>query len=59
MAYNARRTLPAERDAGITLPYVVEHVSGRIATTCLTWREAIMKRDELEEEEQVAHAVPA
>lgn len=52
MNFNARRTLPAERNEGIALPYVVEHICGRIAATCLTWREALMMRDRLEEKEQ-------
>lgn len=54
MVFNARRTLATDHQSGIPvqLPYLVEHVSGHIAATAYTWREALMLRDALEEKEQ-------
>lgn len=56
MKFNARRTLKTDRRANayVTDPFVVEHTSGLIVHTCLTWREAIIWRDRFETDERAA-----
>jgi hypothetical protein len=52
MNFNARRTTDTDRFNGkpIADRFVVEHYTGRIVATCLTWREAIIQRDRLEDQ---------
>lgn len=56
MNFNARRALPTDRrdNTYVTDRFVVEHISGLIVFTCLSWREAIMWRDRFEADELAA-----
>jgi hypothetical protein len=42
MNYTARKSLAKDRTS---MPFVVEHASGRIVATCKTWADAINERN--------------